>query len=76
MTSMTVPNRAVRMAWRSDSFDAQANISSSDFGGLRTSNRPSARAGASTQPATSAIPITASSPITSPRWSRSFSGSE
>ena len=32
-TSITLPNMAVRMAWRSFSFGAHAHISSSDFGG-------------------------------------------
>jgi hypothetical protein len=41
---------AVRIASRSDSLAAQSHISSSDFGGLRTSKRPMARAGASAQP--------------------------
>ena len=67
---------AVRIASRSASLVAQAHISSSDFGGLRTSKRPMARAGASAHAATSAIPSTASIPIVSPRCSKSRSGSE
>ena len=42
---MTLPNMAVRIASRSVSLAAQAHISSSDFGGVRTSKRPMARAG-------------------------------
>ena len=73
---MTLPNIATRMASRSDSLVAQAHISSSDFGGRRTSKRPMARAGASAHAATSAIPRTASIPIVSPRCSSRRSGSE
>ncbi len=72
---MTLPNMAVRMAWRSFSFVAQANISSSDLGGVRTSKRPMARAGASAQAAISAMPSTASRPMRSFRCSNSRSGS-
>ena len=61
-TSITLPNMAVRMAWRSFSLEAHAHISSSDFGGFRTSNLPMARAGASAHAATSAMPSTASRP--------------
>ena len=61
-TSITLPNRAVRTASRSASLAAQANISSTDLGGRRTSNRPRARAGASAQAAISAMPDTASTP--------------
>ena len=75
MTSITLPNMAVRMAWRSFSLVAQAHISSSDLGGLRTSKRPMARAGASAQAATSAMPSTASRPRASFRWSSRRSGS-
>ncbi len=67
---------ASRMASRSVSFVALAHISSSDFGGWRTSKRPIARAGASAQAATSAMPSTASMPSVSPKCSSSFSGSE
>ena len=73
---MTLPNMAVRIASRSVSLAAQSHISSSDFGGVRTSKRPMARAGASAQAATSAIPSTASIPIVSPRCSSRRSGSE
>ncbi len=66
----------MRMASRSDSLVAQAHISSSDWGGVRTSKRPMARAGASAHAATSAIPSTASIPIVSPRCSSRRSGSE
>ncbi len=66
-TSMTLPNMAVRIAWRSASFVAESHISSSVRGGLRTSKRPMARAGASAHAATSAMPSTASMPRVSPR---------
>ncbi len=75
-TSITEPNIAVRIASRSCSLVADANISSSDLGGCSTSRRPIARAGASHQPATSAMPITASMPFTSAMWFMSFSASE
>ena len=76
-TSMTLPNMAVRIASRSVSLAAQSHISSSERGGPeRTSNRPMARAGASAQAATSAIPRTASMPNVSPRCSSRRSGSE
>ena len=74
-TSITLPNIAVRMAWRSFSLVAHSHISSSDFGGLRTSNLPMARAGASAHAATSAMPRTASRPSVSLRWSNSLVGS-
>ena len=45
-TSVTEPNSMSVMAWRSNSFVAQAYISSSDLGGCAASNRPSARVGA------------------------------
>ncbi len=75
-TSMTLPNMATRRASRSASFATPAHISSSDFGGLRTSKRPMARAGASAHAATSAMPRTASIPRVSPRCSSRRSGSE
>ncbi len=74
-TSITLPNMAVRMARRSFSLEAQAHISSRDFGAFRTSSRPMARAGASAQAATSAMPSTASMPSASLRWSSNSVGS-
>ena len=66
---------AVRIASRSFSLAAQANISSSVFGGWRTSKRPSARPGAWAQSMISARPSTASRPRCSDRCSTSRSGS-
>ena len=61
---------------RSVSLAAHAHISSSDFGGLRTSNRPMARAGASAHAATSAMPMTASRPSVVAEMGEERSGSE
>ena len=72
---MTEPNSAMRIASRSSSLRAQANISSRDFGGVRTSNRPRARAGASHHIMISAMPATASMPLVSAMWSMSCAGS-
>jgi hypothetical protein len=63
------------MVDRSNSFVAQAYISSIVFGGRPASNLPSARVGAWHQAIRPAIPATASAPWTSLRWVSSFIGS-
>ena len=72
---MTDPNNMSVIVDRSNSFVAQAYISSSVFGGWPASNRPSARVGAWHQAISPAIPLTASAPCTSLMWVNSFIGS-
>ena len=75
MTSIAEPNSVSWMARRSDSFVAQAYISSMVLGGWRTSKRPSALAGPWLQAMSSAMPMTASLPCFSARWVMSSIGS-
>ena len=63
------------MAERSNSFVAQAYISSNVLGNAPASNRPSARVGAWAQAIRPAMPLTASAPCTSLRWVNSLIGS-
>lgn len=72
---MTDPNSMSSIAERSNSFVAQAYISSRLLGGVPASNRPSARVGAWAHAIRPAIPLTASAPCTSLRWVNSLTGS-
>ena len=63
------------MAERSNSFVAQAYISSKVLGGAPASKRPSARVGAWLHAISPTIPLTASAPCTSLRWVNSLIGS-
>jgi hypothetical protein len=72
---VTDPNSRSVMVDRSNSFVAQAYISSSVFGGRPASNRPNARVGAWHHAINPAIPLTASAPCTSLMCVISFIGS-
>ena len=75
MASIAEPNITSWIAVRSASLAAHAYISSSVFGGVRTSKRPSAFAGPCDHPISPAIPATASIPCLSARWVMNFMGS-
>ncbi|CFR79711.1 Uncharacterised protein [Mycobacterium tuberculosis] len=72
---MTDPNSMSSIADRSNSFVAQAYISSKLLGRVPASKRPSARVGAWLHASRPAIPVTASAPCTRWRWVSIFVGS-
>ncbi len=75
ITSMALPKSMSWTAWRCRSSCASANISSRERGGVRTSNRPSAREGASAHIISSPMPAMASAPCFSDMCSSICTGS-